>query len=222
MNMIKTLILEFFYRHYYHTGMSRTRSYAKARQIFEQHSGVLRTAQAIRHGIPPATLYAMRDAQVIIQESRGLYRLADVELATHPDLVQVCQRIPKAVVCLTSALDFHELTTQIPFRVTIALPRGARTPKLDYPAIQVVHMVEPAYCAGIENHTIDGLPVRVYRAEKTIADCIKYRRIVGIDVIQEALRLYLNQAPIHLDALLQFAQINRVERPLRRYLEVLV
>lgn len=197
-------------------------SYAQARQIFREHNGLLRTAQAIDLGVPPATLYAMRDAGVIIRESRGLYRLGDVELATHPDLVQVCRRVPKAVVCLISALDFHELTTQIPHRISIALPRGARKPKLDYPLIQVVHMAELAYHSGIETHDADGLPIRVYSAEKSVADCIKFRRMVGIDVVQEALHLYLNRSPIQLDALLHFAQINRVERMLRRYLEVLV
>ena len=202
--------------------MIKTSSYAKARQVFQEHSGVLRTAQAIDCGIPPATLYAMRHAGVIVQESRGLYRLADVELTTHPDLVQVCQRVPKAIICLISALDFHDLTTQIPHRITVALLRGARKPRLDYPLIQVVHMAEPAYRSGIETHDADGLPIRVYSAEKTIADCIKFRRMVGIDVVQESLGFYLSRPPIHLDALLHFAQINRVERLLRHYLEVLV
>ncbi len=202
--------------------MIRTSSYTQARQIFREYNGLLRTAQAIDLGIPSATLYAMRDAGVIVQESRGLYRLGDVELATHPDLVQVCQRVPKAVVCLISALDFHDLTTQIPHRITIALPRAARKPKLDYPRIQVVHMAELAYESGIETHDADGFPIRVYSVEKSIADCIKFRRMVGIDVVQEALRLYLSRPPIHLDALLHFAQINRVEGLLRRYLEVLV
>ena len=164
----------------------------------------------------------MRDAGVIIQESRGLYRLDGVELTTHPDLVQVCQRVPKAVVCLISALDFHDLTTQIPHQIAIALPRGARKPKLDYPRIQVVHMAELAYESGIETHDADGFSIRVYSAEKSIADCIKFRRRLGTDVVQEALHLYLSRPPIRLDALLSFAQINRVESLLRRYLEVLV
>lgn len=202
--------------------MMKTSSYARARQTFREHHGLLRTARAIELGISPATLYAMRDAGVIVQESRGLYRLADVVLATHPDLVQVCQRVPNAIVCLISALDFHDLTTQIPHRVSIALPRGARVPKLDYPLIQVVHMAEPAYAIGIEVHDADGLPVRVYSAEKTLADCIKFRRMVGSDVIQEALRSYLNHSPMKVAQLLHFAQINRVERLLRHYLEVLV
>lgn len=200
----------------------KTSSYAEARQIFREHKGLLRTAQAIDLGIPSATLYAMRDAGVIVQESRGLYRLDGVELTTHPDLVQVCQRVPKAVVCLISALDFHDLTTQIPHRIAIALPRGARKPKLDYPRVQVVHMAEPAYEAGIETHDADGFAIRVYSAEKTIADCIKFRRRLGTEIVQEALRLYLSRPSIHLDALLRFAQINRVEGLLRRYLDVLV
>ena len=202
--------------------MNKPISYANARQIFRQHSGVLRTAKAIAQGIPPATLYAMRDAGIIVRESRGLYRLAEVELTTYPDLVQVCQRVPKAVICLISALDFHDLTTQMPRQITIALPRGERKPKLDYPHIQVVHMAKPAYAAGIEMHDADGLPIRVYSPEKTIADIIKFRNTVGIDLVQESLRLYLGRPSVQLVKLLQFAQINRVEGLLRRYLEVLV
>ena len=123
--------------------MTKTVSYAKAREIFREHNGLLRTAQAIKLGIPPATLYAMRNAGVITQESRGLYRLAEAGLVSNPDLVYVCQRVPKAVVCLISALDFHDLTTQVPHWVTIALPRGARKPTLDFPPVRAVHMSNP-------------------------------------------------------------------------------
>lgn len=212
----------FFDIHYYHRSVTETLPYAKARQVFREHHGVMRTVQAIENGIPPATLYAMRDSGIIIREGRGLYRLVEIELATHPDLVQVCQRVPKAVICLVSALDFHDLTTQIPRRVMLALPRGARTPQLDYPFVQAVHMASTAYSAGIETHQADGFPIRVYSAEKSVTDCIKFRRMIGIDVVQEAMRLYLGRQPVHLDALVHFAEINRVERLLRRYLEILV
>lgn len=196
--------------------------YSAARQIFREHNGVLRTAQAIALGIPPATIYAMRDAGIIVQESRGLYRLDEVEIDQHPDLVQICQRVPKAVICLISALDFFELTTQIPPRVTIALPRGTRKPKIDYPPVQTVHMAPAAYEVGIDVPEVNGLPVRIYSPEKTITDCIKFRRLVGIDVVQEALTNYIGSSSLRIADLLRYAEINRVEKHLRRYLEVLV
>jgi predicted transcriptional regulator of viral defense system len=202
--------------------MMKKTTYSAARQLFREHNGVLRTAQAVALGIPSATLYAMRETGIIVQESRGLYRLDEVELDQYPDLVQICQRVPKAVVCLISALDFHELTTQIPPRVTIALPRGARKPKIDYPPVQTVHMAPDAFEVGIDVHEINGLPVRVYSPEKTIADCIKFRRMVGIDVVQEALTRYIGSTPLRVDDLLRYARIDRVEKQLRRYLEVLV
>lgn len=216
------LIFVLFDQYYYHTFMTKTVSYAKAREIFREHNGLLRTAQAIKLGIPPATLYAMRSAGVITQESRGLYRLAEAELASNPDLVYVCQRVPKAVVCLISALDFHDLTTQVPHWVTIALPRGARKPTLDFPPVRSVHMSESSYLAGIEIHESDGLPIRVYCAEKTIADCIKFRGTIGVDVMQEALRFYMQHRSFRVDLLLHYARINRVERLLQRYMEMLI
>ena len=212
----------FICKQYYNNPMATTNRFQKAEQIFQAHHGLLRTAEAIRLGIAPATLYTLRDTGAIVQESRGLYRLADVMLERAPDLIRVSQRVPNGVICLISALDFHELTTQIPHQVYLALPRRSRIPQLDYPALAVVRLSEPAYSAGIEVHKLDGFPVKVYSPEKTLADCLKFRNKIGLDVALEALKTYMNRAGIQIEMLLHYARVDRVESLMQRYLEILV
>jgi len=206
--------------------MDRQSTVAKAAQIaeeiFRQHNGLLRTSEALRLGISPATLYALRDAGRIIQENRGLYRLADVEPLGFPDLVQVSKLVPKAVICLISALSFHNLTTQIPHRVDIALPRSSQRPRLAYPPLGVIWLPQKAYEAGIEEHILDGFPVRIYNPEKTIADCFRYESRVGKVVVLESLKEYMRQRKVNLTALMEFARINRVSGKIQPYIEALL
>lgn len=127
----------------------------KAKQIIRRHGGVIRTAKAIQAGIHPRTLYQLRNGDQLEQLSRGVYRLTDQEAVSDPDLVIVATRIPKAVICLVSALSFHEITTQIPHTISIALPRGSDTPRLDYPPISIHRFSKEAMSAGITVHQID-------------------------------------------------------------------
>jgi len=193
-----------------------------AKKIFRDHNGILRTQRAIRLGIAPRTLYNMRDTGMILRESRGLYRLADAELGSDSDLVQVALRIPKGVICLISALSFHNLTTQIPHQVYIALPIDAEKPRLEYPPLRIFWLSHEAYSAGIENHELDGIPVKIYGIEKTIADCFKFRNKIGSDVALEALREYRKRREFNIGILLHYARINRVERIIKPYLEAIV
>jgi predicted transcriptional regulator of viral defense system len=197
-------------------------AYHKAIETFRNHSGLLRTQQAIDEGIAPRTLYQLRAAGAIIRESRGLYRLADSEPSEYHDLAQVALRIPKGVICLISALAFHGLTTQIPRQVYVALPNDAEKPRLEYPPIRLFWLSAKTYSAGIEKHELDGVAVKVYGIEKTIADCFKFRNKIGLDVAIEALRDYRKQKGFKVDALLHFAQIDRVERVIRPYLEAIL
>jgi predicted transcriptional regulator of viral defense system len=194
----------------------------KAEEIFQQHQGLLRTSEALRLGISPATLYRMRDAGHIVQENRGLYRLAEAEPLGNPDLVQIAKLIPKAVICLISALNFHGLTTQIPNRVYIALPRSSQRPRLAYPPLDVIWLPKRAYEAGVEEHFLDEVPVRIYSREKTIADCFRYEKRVGKDVALEALKNYLHQGNVNISALMEYARTDRVVGTLRPYLEALL
>lgn len=134
----------------------------------------------------------------------------------------VALKIPQAVVCLVSALAFHELTTQIPHAVDIALPRGAERPRLDYPPLRIFWFSGPAWSEGVETHMIDDTPVRVYSLEKSVADSFKFRRKIGLDVALEALKLYRQHQSFDVSKLLYYARICRVEKVMRPYLEALL
>lgn len=192
-----------------------------AEAVFRRHSGVLRTSRALALGIHPRTLYRLRDSGRLAVVSRGVYRLAELPEPSQPDLVVVATRVPQAVVCLISALSFHGITTQVPHEVQIALPRGRRRPQLDHPPIRVFQLTGKAYTEGIETHSIEGVPVRIYSPEKTIADCFKFRNKIGLDVAVEALKLGRERKRVSIMSLLHHARICRVERVMRPYLEAL-
>ena len=193
-----------------------------AKQVFLHHGGVLRTSDAIRHGVHPRTLYAMRDAGLLERLGRGLYRVADQPPLGTPDLVTVALKVPSGVICLISALAFHELTTQIPHEVYLALRRGSRAPRLEHPPVRVVWRSGRAFDGGIVKYQIDRIPVRIYSPEKTLADCFKYRNKIGLDTAVEALKRYVGGSRVDFDSLIEYARICRVESVMRPYLEALV
>jgi len=194
----------------------------RAIEIFTAHKGTLKTSQAIALGISPRTLYAMRDAGVIRPISRGVYQIADLDLTGNPDLISVALRIPKAVVCLISALHFYGLTTQIPHKVSIALPQSAEKPRLDFPPLDIVWLSQKSYTAGITEQQVDHVLIKIYSREKTIADCFKFRNKIGIDVALEALKDYVKTPDRQIDRLLSYARVDRVENLISRYLEALL
>lgn len=176
-------------------------------------------SEAIRLGISRYKLYSLRDKGVIEKVSRGIYRLATLPTISNPDLVTVSLRFPNTVVCLISALSWHEITTQIPHEISVAVLRGSRVPVLDYPPIRVHKFSLAAYEKGIEEHRIDDVTVKIYSCEKTLADCFKYRNKLGMDVVLEALKLYRARKRFDVAALNRYARICRVENVMRPYLE---
>lgn len=193
-----------------------------AHQLFSSHDGILKTSQALALGIAPRTLYAMRDSGLLRQITRGMFQLADHEPLGNPDMVSVAKRIPKAVISLISALHFYGLTSQIPHKVYIALPQSAEKPRFDFPPLDIIWLSEKVYSVGITEQTVDSVPIKVYSIEKTIADCFKFRNKIGNDVALEALKEYLKMPQRDLECLLSFAQLDRVETLLTRYLEALL
>lgn len=191
-------------------------------RIFRDHGGILRFVEAKRCGIAPATLYRLRDQGVIQNMGRGLYRLAGGPPLTQPDLVALACKIPRAVICLVSALAFHDLTDEVPHVVEYALPRGAEPPRLEYPPTHLYWFSGKAYSEGIESHEVDGIPVRLYSPEKTIADCFKYRNKIGMDVALEAVRRYRTHRPFRAEELMRFARICRVRNVMKPYLEAML
>jgi predicted transcriptional regulator of viral defense system len=194
----------------------------RAVAVFKKRGGILRTAQAIRAGIHPVTLYAMRDSGTLEVISRGVYRLASGTPLGNPDLVAAATRIPNGVVCLISALAFHQLTTQMAHEVHVALPPGAEQPRLDYPPVKAYRFSEKAYAEGVEIHKVDSVSVRIYSPEKTLADCFKFRNKIGLDTAVEAVRLYCERRRVKVDALMYYAEICRVKKIIRPYLEALL
>lgn len=193
----------------------------KATDIFLTNGGMLNTAKAQKLGIHSKTLYNMRDQGVIEPLSRGLYRLSSCSEFSQPDLVIVSQKIPHGVICLISALSFHEITTQIPHKVDIAIPLKAHKPTLDYPPIHLFWFSEKNFLAGIEVRKIDGVDVRIYSVEKTLADCFKYRNKIGLDVCMEALKLSWERKKINIGSLLKYAKICRCEKIIKPYIEMI-
>ncbi|HWA76045.1 MAG TPA: type IV toxin-antitoxin system AbiEi family antitoxin domain-containing protein [Polyangiaceae bacterium] len=187
--------------------------------VFRKHGGVLRMSDALAAGLNRKSLYALRDAGTITQLSRGVYRLASLPELEAPDLVTVAARVPSGVVCLVSALAYHELTTQIPHAVDIALPRGAEKPRIDYPPVHFYWFSGAAFASGVELHAVDGQKVRIYSAEKSVADAFKYRNKLGLDVALEALRSWRRRRGASVERLLGHARACRVERVMRPYLE---
>ena len=141
---------------------------------------------------------------------------------TNPDLVTVAQRVPDGVIYLISALSFHELTTQVPHAIDIAIPRDSRAPKIDYPPTNTYRVLGEAFSQGIEHHTIDGVDIKIYNAEKSVADIFKFRNKLGMDVAIEALRLWSRRTDRNLNSLVRYAQVCRVEKTIRPYLEALI
>jgi predicted transcriptional regulator of viral defense system len=194
----------------------------KILQSIQAQNHFIRTTIALKAGIHPRTLYQLRDSGCLEQISRGVYRLAAQTPVSDPDLFTVAARIPQGVICLVSALAIHQITTQIPRAVEIALPRGAESPRLDYPPIAIHRFSAASFNAGIEVCEIDGIPLRVYDPEKTIADCCKFRHQLGLDVFLEALALYQQRKRANFALILEYAQICRVGTAIRPYLEAML
>ena len=202
--------------------MSERTATEEAIALFREQGGTLRTSEALRLGIQARTLYALRDAGMLEQLARGLYRLRDLPPLSHPDLVIVAHKAPRGVVCLVSALAYHELTTQIPHAVDLALQSGSRRPRLTFPPLRVFWFSEAAWSEGVEVHQLDGIAVRIYGAEKSVADTFKFRRKLGLDLAIEALKAYRTRPGFDVNRLLHYARVSRVEQVMSPYLEALL
>lgn len=179
-------------------------------------------------GIPRSYLARLVERGELERAARGLYRLPGAEATELHSLVEVSRRVPHATICLVSALQVHGLTTEVPHAVWIMIDTRARTPKLDTPAIEVVRAHGPPREHGVERRQVEGVELRITTPAKTVADCFRYRRHVGLEVALAALRDYLalsrrRDRPAHatIDALVVAAQADRVGSVLRPYLEAL-
>ena len=173
------------------------------------------TAQAL----PTVVLSRLVAAGKLERVARGVYSLPERALSEHRSLAEVALRAPRGVVCLLSALRVHGIGTQAPFEVWLAIPPHTPTPRLDQPTLRVVRMSGPALSEGVEPIGIDGVQVPVFNANKTVADCFKFRNKIGLDVALEALRDGWAQRKLTMDVLWHYAAVNRVANVMRPYLE---
>ena len=186
-----------------------------------REAGVIRPRDLEAAGIPGSYLSRLAHRGELERVGRGLYTLAGAAPSEHRSLAEVAKRVPRGVICLLSALRFHELTTQTPFEVWLAIGQKDRTPRPNGTRLRIVRVSGEARDAGIETHTIEGVPVRIYGAAKTVADCFKFRNKVGTDIAVEALRDCLEQRRCTPDELFEYARVCRVSRVMRPYMEAL-
>lgn len=183
--------------------------------------GMLRPRDLDQYGIPRVYLSRLCERGLLQRVDRGLYVLPGVEVTEHHTLAEACKRIPNGVLCLLSALRFHQLTTQAPFEIWIALKGTTWQPRIDRPKIRFVRFSGAAFEAGIEQHTIEGVSVKVYNPAKTVADCFKYRNKIGLDVALEALRECRRERKCTNDELWEYAKVCRVAKVMRPYMEAM-
>jgi len=193
-----------------------------AERIFAAHGGVMQTGEALAAGIHRQTLYWMRDSGLLEPLSRGVFVLSSAPLPQNPDVAAVMRRVPRAVLCLVSALAYHDIGTQIPDAVQIALPTGVRPPQISHPRVRVFTMSAGSFSAGIEEHVMADAPLRVFSVAKTVADCFKYRNKVGLDVAIEALQEAVRSRAASPADIMAFARVDRVESVIAPYLRALL
>ena len=181
--------------------------------------GLLRARDLARDHIPRATLSRLVASGQLTQVSRGLYALPGQTRSGQHQLAEIAARSPLGVFCLLTALRFHQLTTQAPHEVWLAIPNKAHAPKLDYPPLRIVRFSGSSLTAGIESHNVDSTLIRVYSVAKTVADCFKYRNKIGLDVALEALRERRREKRASSDELWRYAKLCRVANVMRPYLE---
>jgi predicted transcriptional regulator of viral defense system len=183
--------------------------------------GIVRPRDIEAIGLPRDYLLRLHRQGKLNRPTRGIYTLPGAEVTEHHSYAQVTKRVPEATVCLLSALAFHEITTQSPASIWIALPKGARKPALDSPSLRIVRLSGLSLTTGIENYQVDGVPVRVYSAAKTVADCFKFRNKIGLDVAIEALKDCLRQKRATINEIYGYAKVCRVSNVIRPYMEAL-
>lgn len=171
--------------------------------------------------IPRTYLRRLCDRGLLEQVDRGLYRLADAPVTELSSLAEVAARVPHATICLLSALQLHELTSEAPHAVWVMIGRYARKPKIAYPQLEVVRASGRALQHGVQTRQIEGTHVRVTSSAKTVADCFRYRQHVGLEVAIAALKDYLRKHRGEMDALVDAARADRVFTFMRPYMEAL-
>lgn len=187
-----------------------------------RRKGVLRPRDLEALGTPRRVLSELTERGILTRSGRGLYSLVDAEVTEHHSLAEAATRVPSGVVCLLSALRFHNLTMQNPWEVWMAITPDRRKPRPGHPPLRIVRFSKRPFTEGVERHAVDGVKVPIYSAAKTVADCFRYRNKIGTDVAIEALRLGWEKRAFTADRIWHFAKVCRVANVMRPYLESVV
>ncbi len=192
----------------------------KVRELLRR-AGTARSQELVAAGTTRSELSRLTAAGTLVRVARGIYALPDHQASEHGSLASVAKRAPGVVFCLLTALRLHELTTQSPFEVWIAIGNKGHPPRLEYPPLRTVRFSDASLRAGIEVRNIDGVAARLTNPAKTVADCFKFRSKVGLDVAIEALRDALRTRKASMDELWRYARIDRVSNVMRPYLDAM-
>ena len=184
--------------------------------------GAMRRIELSDAGVHPETLARLLEEEILTRVTRGLYQLTDADITAPHDLAEVAKLVPKGVICLISALQFHELTLQMPSRVWLAIGPKARKPKIEYPPTRVVRFGMQALSLGVQTHTIDGVPVPIFDPAKTVVDCFRFRKYIGFDVALEGLHNVIRSGKVKPVEIVRYARATRIWSVLRPYLETVV
>ncbi|KTD61863.1 type IV toxin-antitoxin system AbiEi family antitoxin domain-containing protein [Legionella spiritensis] len=201
--------------------MNAEKNYKQTVLNMVREKGIIKISELTKKGITRATVSRLVSENKLEKIATGLYCLPETEFSEKESLVILASRVPQAVFCLLTALQIHELTTQLPRKVWIAMPRGSHTPKIDYPPVKMIQYSKEVYEEGIETIESDNIKLRVYNSAKTIADCFKHRTTIGIDVAIEALKEAYSKNKVSMDELWHYAKICRVANIMRPYLEAI-
>lgn len=197
------------------------KDYDQALLSLVRKKGIVRSRDLIEHQIPRVYLSRLCDKGLLTRMSRGLYALPDHDFGSHEQLAEICHRVPHGVVTLLSALEFHELTTQTPSFIWMAIDHKARLPKIDYPPIRFVRFSERMLDFGVEKPRTSKVTIRVYSPAKTIADCFRFRNKIGLDIAIEALRDCRRQKAASVDEIWEAAKVCRMTTVMKPYMEAI-
>lgn len=186
-----------------------------------KRKGVIGASDLKTLGISRNYLYSLNREGKLQKVARGLYELPDNQTTEHSTLIEVMKRVPNAVVSLISALSYYDLTTQLPHEVWITVPRGAWRPKIEYPALNLTYASKEIYSYGISKFKINGVEIKIYSPAKTIVDCFKFRNKIGLDIAIEALKRAWESKKVSMDELTKAAQVCKVAKIIRPYLEAI-
>ena len=184
--------------------------------------GLVRMRDLRNAGVGPETVARLVREGVVARVARGLYQLVDAIPDPRRSLAEASARVPRGVICLTSALQFHEITLQMPSAVWIAIDRTGWKPNVEYPPVRFVRFSGRTLAGGVKRHLIEGIEVPIYEPAKSIVDCFRYRNKIGLDIALEGLREGLRSGRVTPDQLWEFARTARVWSVMRPYVEAMV